>query len=91
MKELLKRLYFWELNDSDAKFGDLHDTPSYKESREIFKKLEDTFSKEQLRLYLQFESVENKCGMLECELAYANGFKTGFWFALDLMNFNPAD
>lgn len=89
MNNILQHLYHGNLNESERKSTDLHETEEYKKYIEHCDKLIATFSKEQEKLFNTYFEWDSAYRGVENERLYANGFKTGMCVALELLDFKP--
>ena len=89
MKNILSRLYYGEVNDSNQSVKDLQHTEEYKSYAAALEKLTATFSEEQEDLFETYFECDGNYTGIEKERIYANGVKTGMCLALSLLDFEP--
>lgn len=84
MKNTIKRLYNGQIRDNEKDASKLYQTQEFKELGERLDELQSSFSDEQIRLFREYELAYGAfCAIMDDEI-YANGFRTGFWLAIDL-------
>lgn len=90
-KEILKNLYDGNFHEWDRDDKDFKETEEWAIMHESYAKLEKTFTKEQALLFNEYFLADGSYQDLRFQRMYANGFKVGFWLAMELMDFDPAD
>ena len=84
MKNLIKQLYNGQIRDNEKDMSKLYQTQEFKELDARLKELQTTFTEEQKRLFGEYDLAYGTVSCIIENEVYANGFKTGFWFAVDL-------
>ena len=89
MKDILKHLYYGNINESERGIEEFLETEEYKKYYEAGDKFDESLTDEQKQLYNEFFLRSGSLQDLHCERAYANGVKFGIWLMLEVMDFDP--
>lgn len=90
MKDIFLHLFYGHLNESERSLKEFNDTDEFKKVLESLKRFEETFNKDQLKLFDEYTAANSFYVNLERERVYINGVKTGMCFILELLNFEPS-
>ena len=90
-KEILKNLYDGNFREALRGEKEFYNKPEKEYLDEAYDAFEKTFSEEQKTLFDDYYTADNEYFCLILERTYTNAFKTGFWLAMELMDFDPAD
>ncbi|MBQ7924220.1 MAG: hypothetical protein IJ329_02825 [Clostridia bacterium] len=86
-KNILHHLYHGNFGEADKSTKEFFNTTEYRDMAKAHEELENTFSEQQHNLFDNYYIAESGFMGLLLERAYFNGFKTGFWLAFELMEF----
>ena len=88
MMNILKDLYYGNINEAERDISDLQKTPEYERYAQAFDLLTDSLSKEQQKLFEDYFMNESGFSSLLHERIYANGIKVGFLLANEINDFS---
>lgn len=89
MKNILQHLYHGNLNEVERSTEEFEKTEEYEKYYASIKKLTESLSPEQQKLFDEYYDWEGAYQSLLSERTYANGVKTGMCLALELVDFEP--
>ena len=89
MDDILKHLYYGNLNELERSTKDLQKTKEFKRLDEAYEALQETLSEKQKELFEAYYSAHADYASLEDERLYTNGVKTGMRLVIASMDFTP--
>lgn len=84
MNNIIKRLYNGQIHDSEQDASKLYQTEEFKEFGKRLEELQASFNEEQKQLFREYELAYGLFSCIVEDEVYTNGFKTGFWLAVEL-------
>lgn len=89
MKDILKHLYYGNMGEAQRPVKILNDCEEARKSVEYENKLRQLFSNEQEEIFEEYLQWEVAWMRTQQERGYINGVKTGFWLAMEMIDFQP--
>ena len=87
-KDILQLIFYGQLNESERSMEEFVNRRETKACHEAYEKLFATFSEEQKKLFEEYYCCQGGYEGLHLERTYANGFKAGFWLAVQTLDFD---
>ena len=88
MKNILHHLFYGNLHEFDKSLKEFHNTKEFQDMDASHAAFEKTLNEQQLKLFDEYYLAESGFLGLDKERTYIDDFKTGFWLALELMDFD---
>ena len=89
MKDILKKMYYGNLNESERPLKGLYQSEEFKKMNECYEKLMKSLTKEQKDLFEEYYESNLGVECMEKECLYENAVKTGICIGLEMMDFEP--
>ena len=89
MDDILKHLYYGNLNELERSAEDLQKTEEFKRLDEAYNALQEALSEKQKELFEAYYFAHGAYALLEEERLYTNGVKTGMRLVIASMDFTP--
>ena len=89
MDDILKHLFYGELNEVERSTESLQKTKGFARLDEAYNALQEALSEEQGKLIEEYYSTHAAYAALESERLYTNGVKTGMRLVIASMDFPP--
>lgn len=87
MKNILHHLYQGDFHESARNTKEFSHTAEFLNRDKAYEALEKTFTEQQYELFDEYFLADGGCLGLLLERAYKDGFQTGFWLAMELIDF----
>ena len=89
MDDILKHLFYGELNEVERSTESLQKTKEFARLDEAYDALQEALSEKQRKLFEEYYSAHAAYAALESERLYTNGVKTGMRLVIASMDFQP--
>ena len=89
MDDILKHLYYGNLNELERSTKDLQKTKEFKRLDEAYNALQKALSEKQKELFEAYYFAHSGYASLQEERLYTNGVKTGMQLVIASMDFTP--